>query len=179
MDGTELFESMLAPGERLLWTGEKAGAVRDCLVGLTIPAILITGFGQVFVKLLNRWKGPLPTYLLLELGLLATFALLPIVLAWRQFKRTKDTAYAVTDRRLMIAVGPERETIRAFPLKAVENVQLRNTRRTRGLYFGVRGKSANIFWAGSGWMVKDPAAVSKLVDEAKERCQSADPEARI
>ena len=50
MDGAELFQSVLAPGERLLWTGERAGAVRDIVVGLLIPVIMTVGLIRVFAK---------------------------------------------------------------------------------------------------------------------------------
>jgi hypothetical protein len=168
MDGTELFQSVLAPGESLLWTGQRAGAVRDTIVGLLIPVIMTVGLIRVFAKVSGYWTGPLPLYLRLEFGLIVALLVLPWILAWRQFRRAKDTAYAVTERRLMVAAGPEREKIREVSLQAVDRVRIRNDRRGRGLYFGLRGKPENVVWAGSGWRVEDPQAVQKMVEEARD-----------
>jgi hypothetical protein len=161
MDGTELFQNVLAPGERLLWTGERPKAKRDALVGLIAPVIIGVALVRMFLKISSFWHGPLPLYIRLELGVIALFLLLPFVIAWWQFKKAKDTAYAVTDRRLMVAEGPDRDKIRELPLKSLQFVRVMNTRRGRRLSFGLRADSGNAKWAASGWETGGSGCTSK------------------
>lgn len=68
--------------------------------------MMLVGFGGIFRKILMMQQQPLPLYLQIELMAVAVVLVLPIVFYWYRTHQTAMTTYAVTDRRLLIAVGP-------------------------------------------------------------------------
>jgi hypothetical protein len=120
MDGTELFQSALSPGEHLLWTGQPQK---------TAP--ISAGFGYVIIvtfvgKLIQLTWGvnPIPGLLVLELTLLAALLAIAGGYIGRLIYRTWITAYAVTDRRLLMAVGRRRDKLRNVALTDLAPVRI-------------------------------------------------------
>ena len=105
MDGRAIFQSVLDPGERLVWAGEPKQTRRSLAAGLPIFAIFLFGFGVAFRAALTHWNGPFPAYLRVELAGLAVFLCFPIFWFWYQLNQRRNTAYALTNRRLLVAVG--------------------------------------------------------------------------
>ncbi len=120
MDGAALFQKVLEPGERLLWTGQPR-LLPLWKAGLQYLAIL-AGFCFVLDQLLMDRAEPLPPFLAVELIVLLALCGIPGFFLLRQIRRTRSTAYALTDRRLFMAVGLRREKIRAVALSAIAPV---------------------------------------------------------
>jgi hypothetical protein len=106
MTGDGLFQAVLNPGERLLWTGRPR---RDLAYMLGSLYVLIT------VEIVRTYRitapkvGPLPVYLQLELiGLAALFAIYGLFLG-RRIWRVFNTAYGVSDRRVFMATGTPKQ----------------------------------------------------------------------
>ena len=101
METLALLQSVLEPGESLLWSGppkRPAGAT------LAIPLMMLIGFGDIFRKSLIRQPRPLPFYLQMELIAVAAVLIAPIVFFRYRSRQTAITTYAVTGRRLRMLV---------------------------------------------------------------------------
>jgi hypothetical protein len=126
-----------------------------------------------------------PLWLRVELLCIAGwFFILPVFLCWLQLRSARNTAYALTDRRMLLALGPQRKDIRAVALKALGRVQivsrygggrelLLNLRRPERTFFGP--KSVWTFLdtgetdkrATPYLRVDDPASVQQLLENAR------------
>ena len=177
MDALALLHSVLEPGERLLWSGQPKRTVGSSLVALAIPVMMLFGFGNVFKTLLTKQREPLPLYLEMELVAVAGVLVLPFVFYWYRLRQAGITTYAVTNQRLLIAVGPEREKIRTLNIRALARVRMAPSRQGgRALFFSVRGKeSVWIFltsgkadkWRGPIWRVDDPEFLERLIESTR------------
>jgi hypothetical protein len=182
MDGAALFQKVLDPGERLLWTGQPR-LVPLWKAGLQYLAML-AGFGFVLRQLLMDRAEPLPPFLEVELTVLLALCGIPGFFLLRQIRRARSTAYALTDRRLFIAVGPRREKIRTVALSAIAPVGVvRHLKSGKVLFFCARGNESlpnggqMPVWTflTSGvtdkwtpvWNVRDPEYVQQLIESAR------------
>jgi hypothetical protein len=174
METLTLLESVLEPGERLLWSGPPK---RIAVTALAIPLMMLIGFGDVFRKVLARQQQPLPLYLQMELIAVAVVLVLPIFFYWYRSRQVAITTYAVTGRRLLIAVGTEREKIRALDLKTLSRVRVGPCRQGgKALFFTIRAKeSVWTFlisgepdrWRGNTWRVADPDFLQQLIENTR------------
>jgi hypothetical protein len=94
-------------GRALIWLG------RPTRGGLTLPApryfaVIVVGFGYVFERLVAYCIGP-PLPLLTQLELFGLGMLFLTTLFWvrRLDRLAEETTYALTNQRLLMAVGPE------------------------------------------------------------------------
>lgn len=182
METLALLQSVLEPGERLLWSGRPK---RLAPTALAIPVMMLIGFGDVFRKVLRMQRQPLPLYLQMELIGVAVVLVLPIVFYWYRLHQTGITTYAVTDRRLLIAVGPEREKMRTLDLMSLSSVRVAPCRQGgKALFFMVRGKEflwtflttgEPDRWRGQTWRVKDPDSLHQLIESARTVAQALPP----
>jgi hypothetical protein len=181
MDGSALFQKVLHPGERLLWTGKPQRQVACILAFLYI---------FITVEIVRTYRiaapkvGPLPVYLQLELlGLAAMFAVAGLILA-RRIWRIWNTAYALTNQRLFVAVGARREDIRTVALEALDPARIvRLPKNGKGLSFCLRGTTGmpreqrppvwKFLVSGQPdnrnaiWNVRDPELVGQLIETAR------------
>jgi hypothetical protein len=174
MEALALLQSVLEPGERLLWSGPPK---RVPATALAIPLMMLIGFGDVFRKVLMRQQQPLPLNLQMEMIAVAVVLVLPIFFYWYRSHQTAMTTYAATDRRLLIAVGPEHEKIRALDLKTLSRVRVGPCRQGgKALFFTIREKeSVWTFltsgepdkWRGHTWRVEDPDSLQRLIESAR------------
>jgi hypothetical protein len=170
MDGSSLFQIMLDPGERLLWTGQPRKYALS-VAGLNF-VVLAVGVAWVFMKTLGLQPAPLPLVLKIELVLVAAmFAWVGYLLVSRLLRGWK-TAYALTDRRLLMAVGLSREKIRTVPLAELADVKTE--------YRPKVGKVLVLDRRGSGhpnpeklvWAVRDVERVRTLIEAARTTASS-------
>jgi hypothetical protein len=189
MDGAALFQKVLEPGERLLWTGQprllplwKAGLQYLAMLG---------GFGLVLRQAIMDQAEPLPTFLAVEPIVLLGLCGIPGFFLLRQILRARSTAYALTDRRLFMAVGLRREKIRAVALAAIAPVGVvRHLKSGKVLSFCASGNESlpnggqMPVWTflTSGvtdkwtpvWNVRDPEYVQQLIESARTSAASAE-----
>jgi hypothetical protein len=118
MDGTAVFQTVLNPGERLHWTGRKQRLVA-CILG--VMYIFIT----VAIVRTGRIAAPrLPVFLQLELIAWAGMFVVAGVFLGRGIWRLWNAAYAVTNHRLLVAVGADRDNLRTVALEALDPVRI-------------------------------------------------------
>lgn len=161
MDGSALFETVLDPGERLLWSGEP----RKLIFGIAgfNCAVLATGLGYAFGKMHRLQRAPLPLILEIELVFVAFMFLAAGYMLGTRIFRAWRTAYAVTDRRLLIAMGSNRHKIRSVPLAELNEVKTEyRPKMGKVLTFRRRGGSKLLVWA-----VSDVDGVRKLIETAR------------
>jgi hypothetical protein len=181
MDGSALFQKVLNPGERLLWTGRSR---RDSACMLAFLYIFITVEIVRTYRIVAPKVSPLPVYLQLELIALAGMFVAAGVFLGRRIWRAWNTAYCLSDRRLFVAVGARRENISTVTLESLDPVRVAIVRRAgRSLLFCLRGTSGMPreqwppVWKslvtgqpvkGSAmWRVSDPVRVGKLIESAR------------
>ena len=110
---------------------------------LPIFAIFLLGFGVTFRAALTHWNGPFPAYLRVELAGVAVFLCFPIFWFWYQLNQRRNTAYALANRRLLVAVGLQREKMRAVKLEALDRVRVLPSRRGgKVLRFTLKGQDS-------------------------------------
>jgi hypothetical protein len=161
MDRSALFETLLDPGERILWSGQPRRLI-FAVAGLNF-AVLTVGLGYIFGKMQRLQTAPLPAVLELELALVA-FMLVAVgwMLGMRIF-RAWNTSYAVTDRRLLTALGLNRTQVRTVPLADLDTVKTEyRPKMGKVLLFHRRGGSKTFIWA-----VSDVEQVRKLIEAAR------------
>jgi len=167
---------VLHPGESVIWMGHPKGG------GLAIPSmpgrqlvVIAAGIGFIFETLAYHWAGPLPMFAKIELFAAGGLLMAPLYWLGREARRT---TYAVTNQRLLMAVGPDRAQIRELTLAELGPAQICYDRRYgRILSFGKRGSlpAASVWkFLDSGkkdrwfdpWIVDDPEAVRQLIETA-------------
>ena len=122
MDGTALFQSVLSPGEHLLWTGQPR---KDNLIWAGVRyGILVAFVGKTIQLVWGMRPDPMPVLLQSELTLLAVILAIGGGYLGYLIHRTWFTAYAVTDRRLLMAVGRRRDRIRNVALADLAPVRV-------------------------------------------------------
>jgi hypothetical protein len=170
MDGAGLFHSVLEPGEHLLWTGQPRKYTLG-MAGLNF-IFLAVGLVWIFNKTLRLQTAPLPPALDIELVLVATLFVWVGYLLVSRLLRSWKTSYALTDRRLLMAVGPSRHRIREFPLTELDAVVTE--------YRPKVGKVLVLSWRATGhsnperlvWAVRDVEGVRKLIEAARTAVSS-------
>jgi hypothetical protein len=181
MDGSALFQTLLHPGERLLWTGrprrESACMLAFLYIFITVE-IVRTG------RIVASKVGPFPVFLRVELIVLAGMFVVAGLFLGCRIWRFWTTAYAVTDRRLFLAVGARRENMRTVALEALDPVRIvLGSRSAKWLRFCLRGTSGvpkeqrppvwKFLVSGqpdnrnAGWLVRDPERVRDLIETAR------------
>jgi hypothetical protein len=179
MDGTVLFQSVLEPGERLVWTGRYSRTPAGHILSLLIGVVLMTVVVNTFRKVIAARTEPLPMLLQVELGALAVLILFMMLWPFRQYFKMKEAAYAVTDRRLLVAVGPEREKMREVALNALNPVKVMQTRGLKVVFLTLRGQgeTAPVWtflgsgaidkWGSHSWHVDDPESVCQVIETTR------------
>jgi hypothetical protein len=181
MDSSALFQTVLNPGERLLWTGQKQRLMACMLAFLYIFATveIVRTYGIVASKV-----GRFPVFLQLELIALAGMFVAAGVFLGGRIWRLWNTAYAVTNHRLLVAVGAGRENIRTVALEALDPVRIVLLPKSgKWLLFCLRGtfdmpkEQRPPVWKflvsgqpdnrNSKWLVRDPERVRDLIETAR------------
>lgn len=181
MDGRALFQSVLNPRENLLWIGEP-----PCASGRRLGAAAI-GLLFVFTVALFFRNAPIPPHMGFQriAGLVfgvALFCTIPFSLIRFSLRGDRTKAFALTDHRLLMTVGPGREDVRMVALKALAPVEvmrdsrgrhdkmlrfsLPGTRYVRPIWTCLDSGRADA-WSESSWYVDDPDAVRKLIEDAR------------
>jgi hypothetical protein len=182
MEARALFQSVLSPREKLLWIGEPPWAT-----GRRLGAVAI-GLLFVFTVALFFWIAPLPDHLGfrrtagLFLGV-ALYCTVPFSLIRFGLCGDRTKAYALTDQRLLIMVGPRREDVRMIALTALAPVEImRQPKHDKMVQFSLTGTGLLRYahpiwrcldsgrvdtWSDSNWYVDDPEAVRKLIEGAR------------
>lgn len=177
MDVLTAIENVLDPEERLIWATtppNQQGLTVD-KVWLVFLLILIS-VGTIFQRPLATLLNPFPFYLQLEIMCIPA---LQVFVLWYFLHLDRRVSYAVTNKRLFIAVGTKRENVRTIDLAALGQVRIVSTRSGRkALRFRLRGndkdKSAWKFldsgkddrWV-SAWIVDDAESVLQLIEAAR------------
>lgn len=165
MDGSVLFETVLDPGERLLWSGQPRKYTL-CFAGLNFVALAV-GLGYVFTKTLGMQAAPLPVVLKTELVLVGTmFATVGYLLISRLL-RAWNTAYGLTDRRLLMAVGPSRHAIRTVSLAELDPVVTEYRPKVGKVLVVSRRGACHPNPSRFVWAVRDVEGVRKLIETAR------------
>jgi hypothetical protein len=179
MDGRATFQGVLDPGERLVWAGEPKQTLGSAVAGLPVFAIILVVLGSAFRMALAHWNGPFPWYLRMELAVVAAFLCFPFYWFARQLNRVRNTAYALTNRRLLVAVGTQREKMRAVELEALDPVQIIHSRGGgQVLRFSRKGQDAAApvwtfldgrldKWAMRTWRVAEPESIHELIEASR------------
>jgi hypothetical protein len=167
MDGSALFEAVLDPGERLLWSGQPRKLILG-VAGFNF-AILTVGLGYIFGKLQRLQTAPLPFVLEMELVLVAFMLLAAGYLLGKRIFRGWITAYAVTDHRLLMALGAHRDRIRSMPLDELDAVKTEyRPRMGKVLSFRRRGYSKP--WV---WVIGDVEQARNLIETSRNAASSS------
>jgi hypothetical protein len=159
MDAEDLFEPVLDPDERLLWSGVPRKLILTAAaVNFALLTVLL---GYICGKMTRLRTAPFSAGLKVEVILVAfMFLALGYTLGRRVFRSWK-TVYAVTDRRLWMALGPHE--IRSTPLAELDAVQTEYRPRTgKVLSFRLRDESKPRVWA-----IKDAEKVRHLIESAR------------
>jgi hypothetical protein len=113
---------VLHPGENVIWMGRPKGG------GLAIPllpgrqlAVIAAGIGFIFETLVSHWAGPLPMFAKIELFAAGGLLMTPLYWLGQEARRT---TYAVTNQRLLMAVGPDRAQVRKLTLAELGPAQI-------------------------------------------------------
>jgi hypothetical protein len=186
MDSSALFTGVLNPGERTVWSYQRQPILSGSLLKRFAIVASVLWFGAFMLLRDVSGKGQQrPLWLRVELLCSAGwFFILPVFLCWLDLRSARNTAYALTDRRLLMALGPQRKDIRAVALTALGRVQI-VTRRGSGrqLLLNLRRPQRTFFGPKSVWTfldtgetdkratpylrVDDPAAVQQLLENAR------------
>jgi hypothetical protein len=181
MDGSAMFQTVLQPGERLLWTGRPR---REAACMLAFLYLFITVEIVRTSRIVASKVGAFPVFLQLELIALAGMFIVAGVFLGRRVWRFWNTAYAVTDHRLLVAVGASRENIRTVTLEALDPVKVvlgsRSGKRLRVCLRGTSGMpreqrppawkflvSGQSDKTNTMWLVRDPERVRDLIETAR------------
>jgi hypothetical protein len=182
MDGRALFQSVLNPREHLLWSGAPPSTS-----GRRIGAIAI-GLLFVFTVALFFSVVPIPPHMGFRRagGLffgVALFCTIPFSLFRFGLRGDRAKAYALTNQRLLMLVGPRREDMRMVALSALAPVEvMRQPKHDKMVQFSLTGTGLLRYvqpiwtcldsrqldtWSDSSWYVDDPDAVCKLIEDAR------------
>ncbi|HEY1760306.1 MAG TPA: hypothetical protein VGG72_33335 [Bryobacteraceae bacterium] len=180
LDRASPLTSVLTPGERLIWVGHPTRA------GRTLPAprylaMIVVAFGYLLERLVSSCIGsPLPILARLELFALGIIFVSPVFWLRHLDRLVEDTTYVLTNKRLLMAVGPDRAQIREVALAALAPVNIRWVHRNgRVLVFDRRGPgSSRAIWTflDSGkadkwftpWIVDNQEFVRQLIETARK-----------
>lgn len=185
MNGSALFIGVLNPGERIVWSFQRQSLGSSLLKRFAIVAGPLWFMALMLLYDIFR-KGPeLPLSLRVELLCGAGwFFILPVFMSWLDFHSARNTAYALTDRRMLMALGPQRKDIRAVALTALGRVEIISAYGGRGkLLLNLRRPERTFFGPKSVWTfldtgetdkratpylrVDDPTSVQKLLENAR------------
>jgi len=111
------------------------------------------------------------------------FCTIPFSLIRFGLRGNRTKAYALTDQRLLMTVGPRREDVRMVALKALAPVEaMRQPRHEKVVQFSLPGTELLRYaqpiwayldsgevdaWSDSSWYVDDPDGVRKLIEAAR------------
>jgi len=193
MEPSDLFQRLLAPGERLRWSGRAHNLpLAFCLFGpLAIVAVPVLGVlptmsshGMPF-----RTSRDFPLLILLALGLLLG------VVNVRMWREAAETVYGVTDHRLLWAQGT---VVRSLNLSNIAYVTVASSGSGRGVRWiefralgdeGTLNPSA-MAWQfvetgtrdharRKNWSVESPEKVAALIREAMRSEQAGGKTAKL
>lgn len=173
-----MFESVLNPGERIVWSYRPQFGVRTSWKRLAIFAA-VPWLGSI--ALLRDASKSMATGHQAELVFVSGyFFALPIIAIYFRGRWARNTAYALTNRRVLMTVGPRRQDIRSLTLTQLGRVSIVSNRRLLLTWrlpgeapFGPRsiwtnpdtGKADR--WTQPYWRVPDPAAIQEMLENAR------------
>jgi hypothetical protein len=174
VDGRQAFSlisQQLHPGERIIWHGTPTPliAAREQAFQLVFMTIWT---GAVLFGLWNLVVGPkanssAPFPALLVLGVMITVGTTSWIRTLRSFTACWNTAYGLTDRRIIIAVGEG--ATQSFTAAALGNLSRTGSKKRGSLTFGSSaypdyGRPFRWFGLGNGlYGISDPVRVEALV----------------
>jgi hypothetical protein len=182
MNGRALFQRVLNPRENLLWIGKPPCASRRRLGAVAIGLLF------VFTVALFFRNAPIPPHMgfqrTAELFFgVALFCTIPFSLIRFGLRGDRAKAYALTNQRLLMTVGPRREDVRMVALAALAPVEImRRPKHDKMVQFSLTGTGLLRYaqpiwtrldngradaWSDSSWYVDDPVAVQKLIEDAR------------
>jgi len=182
MDCCALFQSVLNPREELLWTGGPPWPSGRRLGAVAIGLLFVLAGALFFMN------APIPPHMGFQrtTGLLigvVLFCAIPCSLIWFGLRGDRMKAYALTDQRLLMTVGPRREDVRMVALTALASVEVtRRWKHDKMVQFSLTAagplRYARPIWtcldsgrvdalSNSSWYVVDPDAVRKLIESAR------------
>src|SRR5580658_9515350 len=99
MEPAKVFEGILTPGERLLWSGKMATIPLG--LGIWCPILLLSGLVVSFVMplLFGTMRGPVPTEGIVAMGACAALAVAVCAWAVRTNRADAETVYAMGEQR--------------------------------------------------------------------------------
>lgn len=182
VDGPEVLTGVLDPDEHLVWwyererQSETGNFIRRAAIVAAMPWTIAFLFFQESFRLGHKRPVWLRAEILCAAGF---FFVLPVVFTWLIPHLGRSTVYALTNRRVLMALGPRRENLRAVALKELGRVEVVNvhelllTLRAEEKY---RGRKAlwtfldtgrDDKWASPRWRVRDPESVQELLEKAR------------
>ena len=170
-EALSIISQRLQPGERILWHGKPDpwAAAREQLFMLLFMTVwtggVLFGFWNVVFGAKANPNAPLPA--LLVLGLMIVFGTRAWVKALTALTDCWRTAYAVTDRRILITAG---EDTKSFTAAALGDLSRTGNEQQGSLIFGAGSLGAGYgrrpfgFGYGFGlYGIPDPAGVEALI----------------
>jgi hypothetical protein len=99
MEPSSIFESILAPGERLLWSGRMVAVPLEFVIWC--PVLFLSGIVISFVMplIFGTMRRPIPTEEIVGTCSFAALGVVSCALILYRHHTDARTAYAVTDRR--------------------------------------------------------------------------------
>ncbi|HTC91811.1 MAG TPA: hypothetical protein VK686_26070 [Bryobacteraceae bacterium] len=182
MDGRPLFQSVLNPREKLLWTGAPPFASGRRLGAIAIGLLFLVTVALFFAA------APIPPHLGFRrtAGVffgVALFCTVPFSLIRFGLRGDGTKAYALTNQRLLMTVGPRREDVRMVALTALAPVEvMRQLKHDKMVQFSLPGGGLLRYarpiwrcldsgrldtWGDLSWYVDDPDRVRKLIEDAR------------
>jgi hypothetical protein len=179
-----LLTSVLKRGEQLLWAGEPRRPWLS-LPALRYVVMIAIAAGYLFKELVVHYRTasePLSIFLQMELITVGIALWSPAFLVLMTRRQDRNITYAITNQRLLMALGPNRDQIREVALTDLASVQVHYRRRYgyNALNFTKRGQSAQMpvwVFADSGrpdrwdspWIPEDPQFVRRMIEDARAK----------
>jgi len=177
MDDCGLFNSVLNPGERLVWSYQRQPTASNRLMPYVIVGSGLWLISFMLLRDISRERPePMPDWLRMELYCVAGFFfVLPALLYWLIPRLARNNAYALTDRRVLMAVGTRPEDIRAVALTALGHVWIAGRHELRlsmrypeqKLVWTCPDTGKADKWAPPYWRVDNPTSVQELLENAR------------
>jgi len=178
LDCANPLPAVLRPGERVIWVGRPKGWQQG-LPATPYLVMLAAGLGLAADKFVFYCMGPLPPSTRMELLLFGGISAVIIIAPFYYLRRqVRETTYAITSQRLLMAIGPDRGQIRELTLGSLGSTRVHYVRNYGTvLDFTIRGagpKRAVWTFLESGkhdrwytpWKVDDPESVRQLIETA-------------
>jgi hypothetical protein len=174
------FTGVLKQGERLLWVGPMKPTSRGSLALVSI--VIALGLASLGKDIALQNGRSLPFCLRAEaIAALGVSAMALPLTMWYQFRQARTTMYAVTNLRLLVAIGLSPNHIRASALSELGKMPIAPARRSadKVLHLLQRDSGMPPTWAfvHNGkidasfampyWSVNNPESVRQIIESAR------------